>query len=102
MGDLGRYEGLHRRTNTRHRGIGTIIAPDLSARCPYIIEGKRTYLPELRLNRLSLSAIKVSMSNVILPQIYIIFLSTHDFRSEKDPVNQLFSLFFYSLKSITT
>ena len=37
-----------------------------------------------------------------LPQIYIIFLSTHDFRSEKDPVNQLFSLFFYSLKSITT
>ena len=102
MGDLGRYEGLHRRTNTRHRGIGTIIEPGLSARCPYIIEGKRTYLPELRLNRLSLSAIKVSMSNVILPQIYIIFLSTHDFRSEKDPVNQLFSLFFYSLKSITT
>ena len=89
MGDLGRYEGLHRRTNTRHRGIGTIIAPGLSARCPYIIEGKRTYLPELRLNRLSLSAIKVSMSNVILPQIYIIFLSTHDFRSEKDPVNHI-------------
>ena len=104
IGDVAITDALAKRFTLHavYGNIDTIIAPGLSARCPYIIEGKRTYLPELRLNRLSLSAIKVSMSNVILPQIYIIFLSTHDFRSEKDPVNQLFSLFFYSLKSITT